>query len=126
MAYQYMSTTPRQITLKATSTWDRDTAPTTKKKQDNEIKRRITGEWTAFAKHREIFKGNIETCFKKKCTIQAYFQLYTARNVDSHHSCKEQASSRTNKDAKEYVKHHIPEQKNKHLRKKNYKSHKCD
>ena len=31
MAYQYMSTTPRQITLKATSTWDRDTAPTTKK-----------------------------------------------------------------------------------------------
>ena len=29
------------------------------KDQDNEIQRRITAGWTAFAKHRDIFKGNI-------------------------------------------------------------------
>ena len=32
-------------------------------------------------------------------------------NTDSHHPSKEQASSHTNKDGKEYVKHHIPGQK---------------
>ena len=35
--------------------------------------------------------------------------------------CKEQASSRTNEDGKEYVKHHIPGQKNKHLGKRKTK-----
>ena len=33
-------------------------------------------------------------------------------NMDTHHPCKEEASSRTNKDGKEYVKNHIPRQKN--------------
>ena len=33
------------------------------------------------------------------------------RNMGTHHPSKEQASSRTNKDGKEYVKHHIPGQK---------------
>ncbi|KAK2186048.1 hypothetical protein NP493_204g02031 [Ridgeia piscesae] len=32
------------------------------KYQDKEIQRRITAGWTAFAKHRDIFKGN--TCLK--------------------------------------------------------------
>ena len=36
-------------------------------------------------------------------------------NMGTHHPSKEQASSRTNKVGKEYVQHHIPEQKNKHL-----------
>ncbi|KAK2185373.1 hypothetical protein NP493_239g09003 [Ridgeia piscesae] len=40
------------------------------KNQDKEIQRRITAGWTAFAKHRDIFKGNIGTCFKR----HAYFQ----------------------------------------------------
>ena len=31
------------------------------KNQDKEIHRRITAGWTAFAKHRDIFKGNIGT-----------------------------------------------------------------
>ena len=31
------------------------------KNQDKEIQRRITTGWTAFAKHRDIFKGNIGT-----------------------------------------------------------------
>ena len=37
-------------------------------------------------------------------------------NMDTHHPSKEQASCRTNKDGKEYVKHHIPGQKNKKSR----------
>ena len=31
------------------------------KNQDKEIQRRITAGWTTFAKHRDIFKGNIGT-----------------------------------------------------------------
>ena len=38
--------------------------------------------------------------------------------MGTHHLCKEQASSLTNKDGKENVKHHLPGQKNKHLGKK--------
>ena len=36
------------------------------KKQDKEIQRRSTARWTAFAKHRDIFKGNIGTCLKRQ------------------------------------------------------------
>ena len=32
-------------------------------------------------------------------------------NMSTHHPSKEQASSRTNKDEKEYIKHHIPRRK---------------
>ena len=32
------------------------------KNQDKEIQRIITAGWTTFAKHRDIFKGNIGTC----------------------------------------------------------------
>ena len=38
--------------------------------------------------------------------------------MGTHHPSKEQASSRTSKDGKEYVKHHISEQKIKHLDKR--------
>ena len=58
-----MSTTLRPRTLKPTSTWDRDT-PETKTKPM--FQRRIAAEWTAFAKHRDIFKGNIRTCLKRQ------------------------------------------------------------
>ncbi|KAK2187040.1 hypothetical protein NP493_180g06010 [Ridgeia piscesae] len=37
-----------------------------KTKTDKEIQRRITAGWTAFAKHRDIFKGNIGTCLKRQ------------------------------------------------------------
>ncbi|KAK2178045.1 hypothetical protein NP493_564g01008 [Ridgeia piscesae] len=33
--------------------------------QDKVIQRRITAGWTAFAKHRDIFKCNIGTCLKR-------------------------------------------------------------
>ena len=56
-----MSTTLRSRTLKATSTWDRGTAPDTKTKT-----RRFTAAWTAFAKQRDIFKGNTGTCLKRQ------------------------------------------------------------
>jgi len=36
------------------------------KNQDKEIQRRITAGWIAFAKHRDIFKGNIGTCLKRQ------------------------------------------------------------
>ncbi|KAK2186535.1 hypothetical protein NP493_197g03030 [Ridgeia piscesae] len=36
------------------------------KNQDEEIQRRITAGCTAFAKHRDIFKGNIGTCLKRQ------------------------------------------------------------
>ena len=69
-----MSKTPRSRTQKATSTWDRDTAPETNN-QDKEIQRRIMAGWTAFAKHRDIFKGNIGSCLKrqiyKSCVLPA-------------------------------------------------------
>ena len=55
----------RSRTLKATSTWDRDIAPETKN-QVKEIQRKMTPGWTAFAKHRDIFKGNIGTCLKRQ------------------------------------------------------------
>ena len=34
--------------------------------QEKEIQRRITAGWTAFAKHRDIFKGNIGICLKRQ------------------------------------------------------------
>ena len=34
------------------------------KNQDKEIQRRMTAGWTAFSKHRDIFKGNIGTCME--------------------------------------------------------------
>ncbi|KAK2187121.1 hypothetical protein NP493_179g05006 [Ridgeia piscesae] len=46
------------------------------KNQDKEIQRRITAGWTAFAKHRGIFKGNIGTCLKR----QVYILVRTSSN----------------------------------------------
>ena len=39
------------------------------KNQNKEIHRKITAEWTAFAKHRDIFKGNTGTCLKRQIYI---------------------------------------------------------
>ena len=36
------------------------------KNQDKEILRRITAGWTAYAKHRDIFKSNFSICLKRK------------------------------------------------------------
>ena len=98
--------------METTFTWDRDTAPETKK-QDKDIQRRITVGWPSFIKHRDLFKGNIGTCLRRG-------------NKGTHHPCKEQASSHTNKDGKEYVIHYILKQKNKHLGNKKDKGHRRD
>ncbi|KAK2175894.1 hypothetical protein NP493_700g01000 [Ridgeia piscesae] len=59
-----MSTTLIARTLKATSTWDSYTAPD---KIPNKVDtKRITAEWTALAKQRDIFNGNIETCLERQ------------------------------------------------------------
>ena len=34
--------------------------------KNKKIQRRITAGWIAFAKHRDIFKGNIGTCLKRQ------------------------------------------------------------
>ena len=47
-------------------------------------------------------------------------------NMGTHQPSKEQASSCTKKDGKEYVKHHIPGQKNKHLGKRKDKGDRRD
>ena len=44
---------------------------TTDKKQDKEIQRRNAAGWTTFAKHCDIFMGNIE---RHKSTNHMYFQ----------------------------------------------------
>ena len=36
------------------------------KNQDKEILQRITAGWTAYAKHRDIFKSNFAICLKRK------------------------------------------------------------
>ena len=64
MTHQHMSTTLGSRTSKTTSTWDRYS--TRDKNQDKEIQRRIMAGWTAFAKHRDIFKGNFGTCLKRQ------------------------------------------------------------
>ena len=52
------------------------------KNQDKEIQRRITAGWTAFAKHRDIFKGNNGACLKRQvynsCVLPA--MTYGAEN----------------------------------------------
>ena len=45
-----------------------------KNNQDEEIQRRITAGWTAFAEHRDIFKGNTEHAGRDKYTTHTYFQ----------------------------------------------------
>ena len=47
------------------------------KKQDKEIQRRIMAGWTAVAKHRDIFKGNIRTCLKRQILNSCAFPAMT-------------------------------------------------
>ncbi|MEG7521551.1 MAG: hypothetical protein M3H12_00395, partial [Chromatiales bacterium] len=95
------------------------------KNQDNEIQRRITAGWTAFAKHRDIFKGNSGTCLKRQvynsCVLPT--MTYGAETWALTNQAKKQASSRTIKDGKKYVIHHIPGRKNKRLGKREDNGH---
>ena len=79
--------------------------------------------WTGFAKHRDIFKGNIGTCLKR----QVYNSCaHPGMAYGTDHPSKEHASSRTNKDGNESVKHHISGQKYKHLGKRKDHGHRRD
>ena len=95
------------------------------KNQDKEIQRRITAGWTAFAKHRGIFKGNTGTCLKRQVYILVRTSSNDIRrgNMGAPHPCKGQAGSRTNKDGKEYVNITYRDRKIKHLVKTKDKGH---
>ena len=58
----------------------------------------------------------LEHAWRDKSTTHAHFQQWHTGQKHGHSPPKQRTSysSRTNKDGKEYVKHHIPGQKNKH------------
>ena len=109
-----MSTTLRSRTLIATSTSGRDTIPEIKTKT-----RRFKEESRPDGQH------SPSTAISSRVTLkmleETSLQLMRTSSNDircgymgTHHPCKEQASSRTNKDGKAYyinVKHHIQGQK---------------
>ena len=109
--------TPHELQQMHTERWklhmpDTERYSTRDKNQDKDIQRRITAGWAAFAKHRDIFKGNIGICLKRHVYNSCVLPSMTRHgNMGTHHSIKEHASSRTNKAGKENVKHHIPGQK---------------
>ena len=83
------------------------------KNQDMEM-HIIWDGWTVFAHHCDIFNS---------CILPA--MLYRVETyIGTHQPGKEQASSHTYKDGKEYFIHYIPGQKNKHLRKRKNKGYK--
>ncbi|KAK2192378.1 hypothetical protein NP493_32g09012 [Ridgeia piscesae] len=65
MAHQYMSSTPKSRTSETTSCLGQRYR-TREKNKEKEIQTRITAGWTAFAKHHDIFKGNIGICLKRQ------------------------------------------------------------
>ena len=101
---------------------------TREKNQDKEIQRRITAGWTAFAKHRDIFKGNIGICVKRQiynsCVLSA--MTYSAETWTLTSQAKNKLAAAQTKYEKVYVKHHMPGQKNKHLDKRKDKGHRHD
>ena len=97
------------------------------KNQAEENQRRITAGWTAFTKHSDIFKGNIGTSLKRQvynsCVLLAMTydtEIWTLTTLAKN------KLAASNKDGKEYVKHHIPGQTNKHLGKRKDKGHRRD
>ena len=67
------------------------------KNQDKEIKRRILAGWTAFAKHRDIFKGNIGTCLKRQVYNSCVFPAMTYGAETWALTTQAKNSSRTNR-----------------------------
>ena len=99
------------------------------KNQDKEIQRRITAGWTAFAKHRDIFKGNIGTCLKRQiynsCVHPAMTYGAETWALTSHAKIKP-AAAQTKMKMSIHVNHHIPGQKNKYQGKRKDKGRKRD
>ena len=89
------------------------------KNQDKEIQRRITAGWTAFAKHRDIFKGNIGTCLKRQiynsCVHPAMTYGAETWALTSHAKIKP-AAAQTKMKMSIHVNHHIPGQKKTNIR----------
>ena len=75
------------------------------KNQDKEILRPITAGWTAYAKHRDIFKRNFAICLKRKvynsCVLPA--MIYGAETWSVTKQAQKKTSSRADKNGEEYA-----------------------
>ena len=76
--------------------------------QDKEIQRRIMAGWAAYAKHRDIFKGNLAICLKRQvynyCVLPA--MTYGA-DLATDQTSTEQTCGRTHQNGKKYAQNHI-------------------
>ena len=102
------------------------------KNQDKEIQRRITAGWTAFAKHHDIFKGNIGTCVKTPLKRQVYnscilpAMTHGAETWALTTQAKNKLAAAQTKMERSMLNMYIPGQKNKYLGKRKDKSHRRD
>ena len=78
------------------------------KNQDKEILRRITTGWTAYAKHRDIFKSNFAICLKRKvynlCVLPAMTygtQRYGHGNMATRKTSSEKTSGHADKNGED-------------------------
>ena len=84
------------------------------KNQDKGIQRRVRPDGQHSPSTVTSSRVTLGHVWRDKSTTHAHFQQWDT--AQKHHKpSKEQASRRTNKDGKEYIKHHILGQKNKHL-----------
>ena len=79
------------------------------KNQDKEIRRRIMAGWAAYAKHRDIFKSNLNFCnLPGETGVQllcaASYDIW-CRDLDTDQICTEQTCGRTDQNAKKYAQH---------------------
>ena len=51
------------------------------KNQDKEIQRRIMAGWAAYAKHRDIFKSNLDICMKRPVCNSCVLPAMTYRDM---------------------------------------------
>ena len=79
------------------------------KNQDKEIQRRIMVGWTAYAKHRDIFKSNLAICLKRQVYNSCVLPAMTlwCRDLDTDQTSTEQTCGRTDQNGKKYAQHHI-------------------
>ena len=83
--------------------------------------------WTAFTKHRDIFKGNIGTCLKRQvynsCVLPAMtYGAYTWALTQA----RETLAAAQTKMERSMLNITYRDRKNKHLSKRKDKGHRCD
>ena len=98
------------------------------KNQDRKIQRRITTGRTTFAKHRDIFKGNIGTCMKRQvynsCILPA--MTYGAETWALTTQAKNKLAAAQTKMERSMLNITYRDRKNKHLGKRKDQGHRRD